>query len=98
MRSPLPRMIAGLLVVSGPAAAPAAPPDVYGIAVPDGQLLPRGDRNLPVIGTPAGAARSMPLAPSVQAIPTPTAFHAGCGLLVATVVFRRFRRRDARGV
>ncbi len=98
-RRRLSRLVAGLLLVSGmPAMAdtgsvPRA--DVYGVEIRQGATLPSGDLDLPATGLPA-VSEHAPLVPTVQAIPTPTAFQAGLGVMIAVLVFRRVFRVYAR--
>jgi hypothetical protein len=101
MKSPLKRLLAGLLIFGGagvPTASAsvtrAAELDVYGAELPAGQVLPVGSVSLPITpAAPAGAERASPLSPSIEAIPTPTAFHAGSALLLMLATARRLRRR-----
>ncbi len=100
MRSTLSRLTAGLLlffsssVATAAEAAPADPSDVYGVDSPVGHVLPTGDLGLPASASPLGGEHG-PLTPTIEAIPTPTAFHAGVGLLVVAFVVRRLRPRPA---
>ena len=90
--------VAGVLAVAAAsrAAGPdASPPDVYGAEVPPGRVLPATGLDLPLGGSALGPDRTVPLAPSVQAIPSPSAFEAGCVLLSVIAIARLGRRRVA---
>jgi len=99
MKSPLKRLLAGVLIVGAAGVSigsasvrQPAELDVYGAELPAGQVLPVASDRLPVIPAPAGAERPSPLSPSIEAIPTPTAFHVGASLLVILILVRPFRR------
>ncbi len=96
-------LVAGLLVCSSGAtfaAGPAVsederrpgPPDVYGSALPTAPFLPVDGADLPLTSSDGGSDRLTLTAPSVQAIPTPTAFEAGSVVLAAVVATRAARR------
>lgn len=100
MRRLLSRWFAALLCVAGAAVTASAdvvdlPADVYGVDAPKGQTLPTLDLN-PPSSLPQGTAEERSVVPNAQSIPTPTAFHAGFGLMVALIVVRRLRRTTPR--